>query len=70
MTPHFEITDQRLGGRGSSLLLAEREESAEDSATSLRLFAFELFMLDLGVLGFTCRTKSVYISSETPGQLD
>ena len=70
MTPHFGFTDQRLGWRGSSFLLAEREESAEDSATSLRLFAFELLMLNLGVLSFTCKTKSVYINSERRGQLD
>ena len=42
MTPHFGFTDQRVGRRGSSFLLAEREESAEDSATSLKLFAFGL----------------------------
>ena len=70
MTPHFGFTDQRLGGRGSSFLLAGREESAEDSATSLKLFAFELLMLNLGAVDFTCRTKSVYFNSERRSQLD
>ena len=70
MTPHFGCTDKRVGWRGTSFLLAEREESAEDSATSLRLFAFELLMLNLGVLSFTCRSKSVYINSKRRSQLD
>ena len=70
MTPHFGFTDQRIGWRGSSSLLVEREESAEDSATSLKVFAFELLILNLGVLSFTCRTKPVYINSKRRGQLD
>ena len=71
MTPHFGFTDQRSGWRGSSFLLAEREESAEDSATSLLdSLHSNFFMLNLGVLSFTCRRKSVCIDSERRSQLD